>query len=86
MTQRIRNFSKPYIKYKSKASNDKHGLQIPHFSQWVLFEIMLLFIFSELCNLNRNLIQVKKKKSTITYYHKRGRRHLNQKSLELEKV
>lgn len=84
MTQRIRNFSKACIKYKSKASNDERGLQTLRFSQWALFEMMLLFIFSKLCNLNSKLNSGKK--SALTDYHKHDHRHLNQKSLELEKV
>lgn len=85
MTQRIRNFSKHCIKYKSKASNNKRELQTLHSSQCALFEMMLLFIFSKLCNLNSKL-NSGKKKSTMTDYHNHDHRPLNQKSLELEKV
>lgn len=60
MMQRIKNFSKPCIKYKSKASNDKRELQTLHFSKCALFEMMLLFIFSILCNLNSKLNSGKK--------------------------
>lgn len=84
MTERIGNFSESCIKCELRASNDKTcNTDSPFFPVGYVWDDVP-FIFTKLCNLNGKLNS--EKKSTVTDYHNQDHRHLNQKSLELEKV